>query len=290
MRMLSQWPRRGPGLALLFAILCLNVSAAFGEQIQKKFSTTSTPSLQVHNHNGTVVVKGWDQSEIEIQGDRPSEAMDVIILGGQDKVSVQVHPVRDRLSQEESRVDFQIRVPRQASVRVDSEQGGITVEEIQGDVTIEGVSNPVTLSQIRGHITVRTLDGPIVIRSSEGHIQAHSINGDMQFLQVNCPELVASTNSGAIRYEGDFGLGGTYVLNNYSSPIQIVASDKASFDFTARVVLGFIESNLSFRPMPLSSAFRRLSPGKFLQGRFNTGKSTVQATSYSGTIQVLGHK
>jgi len=223
-----------------------------------------------------------------VQGEPASDQMEVIIMGGEQKVSVQVHPKRERFTPKEARLDFEIRVPRQAIVRVDSERGDIVVKNLAGSVTIEGVSTPVTLSQMKGHITVRTVDGPILIQSAEGSINADSISGDLRFVQVNGSELVANTNSGAIRYEGDFGDGGTYVLNNYSSPIDIFASAKASFDLTARAVMGLIESSLSFRPTPLGNPFRRLSPNKFLQGRFNSGESTVRVTSYSGTIRVRG--
>ena len=179
-------------------------------------------------------------------------------------------------------------MPRQATVRVDSERGEIVVKNLQGTLAIEGISTPVSLTQMKGHMTVRTVDAPILIQSSEGSINADSISGDLRFVQVNGSELVANTNSGSIRYEGDFGDGGTYVLNNYSSPIDILATAKASFDLTARAVMGLIESTLSFRPTPLGNPFRRLAPNKFLQGRFNSGASTVRVTSYSGTIRVRG--
>jgi hypothetical protein len=212
--------------------------------------------------------------------------MEIIIMGGEQKVSVQVHPKREKLSSNDARFDFEIRVPRQASVRVDSERGEIQVRNLEGSLAVEGVSTKVSLSHLKGHISVRTVDGPIDITSANGSINADSISGNLRFLQVNGSELVANTNSGAIRYEGDFGDGGTYVLNNYSSPIDIFASARASFDLTARAVMGIVESTLSFRPTPLGNAFRRLSPNKYLQGRFNSGESTVRVTSYSGTIRV----
>jgi DUF4097 and DUF4098 domain-containing protein YvlB len=171
---------------------------------------------------------------------------------------------------------------------VESERGDILVENLDGSVTIEGISTPVTLSRIKGHITARTVDGSIVIQSSEGTINADSISGDLKFVQVNGSEIVGNTNSGTIRYEGDFGDGGTYVLNNYNSSIDILPSNKASFDLTARAILGFIENNLSFHPTPFGNSLRRLSPKNFLQGRFNSGDSTVRVTSYSGTIRVRG--
>ncbi|HWP85883.1 MAG TPA: hypothetical protein VNN17_11870, partial [Terriglobia bacterium] len=246
---------------------------------------TANPTFHLHNHRGDVRIEGWDQLLIELEGRPGSEAVDVTIAGGEQQVSVQVHPRRDA-SAKDARMDFTVRVPRQAAVRIDSERGQVVVKNLEGSLAIEGVSTAVSVSQARGQITIRTVDGPIQIHSATGSINADSISGDLRFVQVNGPELVANTNSGTIRYEGDFGEGGTYVLNNYSSPIDILATAKASFRLTARAVMGAIQNSLSFRPTPLSNAFRRLSPAKYLQGQFNSGDSTVRVTSYSGTIRV----
>ena len=272
----------------LAAGLCLGMAASAAEVIDRNFPTSATPSFLLHNHAGKITIEGWDQNAISIHGEPASDAMEVIIMGGEQKVSVQVHPRREKFSSDEARLDFEIRVPRQASVRIDSERGEIMVRNLGGSLAIEGVSTEVSLSQLQGHTSVRTVDGPIDIQFAGGSINADSISGNLRFFHVNGSELIANTNSGAIRYEGDFGDGGTYVLNNYSSPIDIFASARASFDLTARAVMGIIESTLSFRPTPLGNAFRRLSPNKYLQGRFNAGESTVRVTSYSGTIRVRG--
>jgi len=269
-------------------ILCLAVSAALAEQIKKTFPTVANPSLLLRSYNGNIRVRGWDRNEMEIQAERSSPAMEVVVAEGAEKVTVETRPLHSDISGEQSRVDFEIQAPRQASIRVDAHRGEITVEDMQGGVAIEGVSNSVDLSSIQGHVSVRTVEGPITVSDSEGHIEVYSISGSLKLVRVNGPEVVASTNSGSIHYEGDFGLGGTYVLKNYNSPIEILTSSKASFDVTARAVQGLIESNLPFRPIPLGSSFRRLPPGKFLQGRFNSGKSTVQVTSFSGTIRLQG--
>jgi hypothetical protein len=274
--------------ASVVAALCLSLAAVAAETIDQNFPTTANPSFLLRNHNGKIVIEGWKQNAITIHGQPASDAMEVVIMPGEQKVTVQVSPKREGLSPKQTRLDFNIQVPEQASVRIDSERGQIIVKNLDGNLAIEGVSTQVSLSQMNGHISVRTVDGPIEIESAGGSINADSISGNLRFVQVNGSELVANTNSGAIRYEGDFGDGGTYVLNNYSSPIDIFASAKASFDLTARAVMGIIESSLSFRPTPLGNAFRRLSPDKFLQGRFNSGESTVRVTSYSGTIRVRG--
>lgn len=266
----------------------MGVTALHAEQIKKDIPTGPKPSLLLRNQNGAISVTTWDQNQIQIQANPSSDSMDVMIIPGEQKVTVQTHARRDRPAPADARVDFEIKVPREATVRVDSERGQISVENVNGDISIEGVSNSVGLNNLSGHITVRTVDGPILLRACEGYIEAHSISGDLKFFNVNASELIANTNSGMISYQGDFGSNGHYVLNNYKSPIEIVASEKASFELTARAVQGSIESEIAFRPTPLGQPFRRLTPGKFLQGLFRNGGATVEVTSYSGTIRVRG--
>jgi DUF4097 and DUF4098 domain-containing protein YvlB len=273
---------------MLGGVLCLGITAGYAEQIKKQFPTGSKPSLLLRNQNGSISVKTWDQRQVSIQANSSSDAIEVMILPGEQRVTVQTHPREDRVVPLDAHVDFDIWVPRESTVHVDTERGQVSVENVTGDISIEGVSNPIVLSNLTGHISVRTVDGPIVIRSSEGHIEARSISGDLKFQRVNASELVANTNSGTITYEGDFGSGGRYILNNYRSPINITTSEKASFELTARSMEGSIETDISLRPTPMSNHFRRLSPTKFLQGLFNSGESTVQVMTYSGTIRLHG--
>ena len=279
--------RRAAAGFLLFGF-CVGVSALAAEQIKKDIPTVAKPSLLLRNQNGAISVKTWDQNQIEIKANPSSDLNEVMIVPGEQKVTVQTHLRSDRAVPADARVDFEIMVPREATVRVDSERGQISVENVKGDITVEGVSNSVGLTNISGHINVRTVDGPILLKSCDGHIEARSISGDLKFIHVNASELMANTNSGRISYEGDFGGPGHYELHNYRSPIEIVASDKASFELTARAMQGSIESDIPFRPTPAGQSFRRLSPGRFLQGLFHNGESTVQITSYSGTIRVHG--
>jgi len=282
--------RRSARLALWIAgsmVLGATVSLA-AEKIEQSFATSANPSFLLHTHNGKISIEGWEQNSIQIRGDGAANLLEVIINGDSQNVSVVTHPKKGVAEADKARLDFAVRVPRQAAVRIESERGDITIKSVEGTLDIEAVSNPVSLSHMKGKITVRTVDGSILIQSADGTVDADSISGNLRFVQVNGPEVKANTNTGTIRYEGDFGDGGTYTLNNYSSPIDIFASAKASFDLTARAVLGLIESTLAFRPTPVGNAFHRFSPDKFLQGRFNSGQSTVRVTSYSGTIRVRG--
>jgi hypothetical protein len=275
---------------ILAGLACFSLAALAAEPIRRSFDTGENSVLLLRTHVGTIAVMGWDQNQLEIQARPASDAIEVMIFGEGQKVTVQSNLKQEELSTEDARVDFEIHVPRRSTVLLNTQQGEIKVENIEGDVTVEGVSASVVLSDVHGNISIRTVDGPIQLTASDGHIKVDSIQGDLRFTRVNGSKLVANTNSGTIRYEGDFGQGGTYVLNNYSAPIEIFASVQASFDFTARAVAGLIESNLTLHPIPIGNAFRSIPANRFLRGRVNSGQSTVEVTSYSGTIRVQGSR
>ena len=86
------------GVLAIAGILCAGAVPAFCEAIQKSFATIANPAFLLHSHNGVVSVTGWDQNQVEITGDRASDAMDVIIEGNAEKVTIKTHPKRDRKS------------------------------------------------------------------------------------------------------------------------------------------------------------------------------------------------
>ena len=275
------------------AVICgvlfsLGVTAAFAAEIKKDIPTGAKPSLLLRNKNGGLTVKTWNRNEIQVIGRPSTDLIEVMIVPSGQKVSVQTFAKGDRTLPPDARVDFEIMVPQEATVRVDSERGQVSIENVQGDIAIEGVSNSVVLANSSGHLTVRTVDGPILLRSCNGHVEAHSISGNLSFFGVNASEFIATTNSGKINYEGDFGSGGRYVLTSTASLIDVFTTEKASFEFIARSMQGAIESNIAFRPSPMGQPFRRRTAGQFLQGMVQTGDSTVQITSYSGTIRLYG--
>src|SRR3989338_5326626 len=83
--------------AFLAGLLCLGATAGFAQQIKKGFPTGPKPSLLLRNQNGGISVKTWDQNQIEIQAEPSSDAMEVTIIPGEQKVTVQTHPKGDRI-------------------------------------------------------------------------------------------------------------------------------------------------------------------------------------------------
>ena len=279
-------------VAAAAAALLLVVTSLYAEEIRKTFSTTPTPKVEVRTQSGKVKVRGWDQNQVGVAGQSASDAMKVTIEGDTDSVSIESHPMRDKLSREESQVNLDIQVPRKSAVSVKSDRGTVEVDNLNGgELIVDGMSTDVDVADVNGIIDLKTVDGPIQVVSSQGKIKAESISGDMRFVRVTGPEFSANTNSGHITFEGDFGgqsaKGGTYVLSSYSSPIEVIAARTASVHVSARSMQGLIQNNLTIRPTVEGNSFRRL-PGRYVEGRFNAGDAILEVNSFSGTIRLNG--
>ena len=100
----------------------------------------------LRNQNGGITVKTWDENQIEIKAKASSDAIEVMVIPSEQRLTVQTHPKGDMVLLLDARVDFEIRVPRESMVRVDSERGQVSIENVKGDIAIDGVSNSVVLS------------------------------------------------------------------------------------------------------------------------------------------------
>lgn len=290
----QQSPRRVLGITA--TLVLVGFSSLYAEEIRKSLATTENPTVEVRSQSGRVKVQGWDQNQVGVVG-QSSDAMKLSADGDSQKITVESHPTREKLSREESQVNFEIHVPRKSTVHVKTDTGTVEVNSLDGGaVTVDGVSTDVAVANVQGDIDVKTVDGPIQLLSSQGNIKVESISGDMKFMRVSASDFVANTNSGNISFEGDFGAAGrsshgdkpgNYVLNSYSSSIEVIAARTASFHVSARSAQGMIQNSLMIRPTAEGNAFRRL-PGRYVEGRYNSGEAALEINSFSGTIRLSG--
>ena len=155
--------------------------------------------------------------------------MEVMIEGGRQKVSVQIHPKREGLSPQETKMDFQIQVPRQATVRIDCESETGSPWKMLTATCRRGRQRARGVVRDPGEI-LRSARWTAPYSSAIPPVKSRPVPsaGILEFVEVNGSRLVGNSNSGTIRYEGDFGSGGNYILNNHSSWIRIQPSRQAS--------------------------------------------------------------
>jgi DUF4097 and DUF4098 domain-containing protein YvlB len=277
-------PQRA-GLAVAVVLLAVSASA----QKKKEFTTrlNAGASVTIVNEYGSITV----------QPAANSNSLVITAVPRSSKVEVDFHnnansrvEARSRILQtgspDETRVDYEVRLPAGTSINLRSSNGPLTVDGINADVTCEGESAPV---QIRnggnGHVHIDTVDGPISLTSlKNAHVEVISIGGDVAMTGVTGPSVTVSTTKGKISYSGDFGGGGDYALSSHSGNIDVTLPASASVDMSAKSIQGSVDD--SFPLHPDAHPIFAVTQGKSFAGTANSGASSVKLRSFSGRIRV----
>jgi DUF4097 and DUF4098 domain-containing protein YvlB len=282
---------KGSGQTLAVVLVFSGATLAGGAAIsERSFETSRDPRISLTNLVGRVIVKGWDKAQVHalLVTVSPRVEVDTEVLprtGTADKIRFTTHVLDPLVPMNEQLADYTLDVPLGSSLEIRSPQGSIQIENLQGDATVESVGASVRVTDFSGHLAVRSVGGNIEIIRPSGHVEADTITGNLHFVSPATTQLRATTTSGQILYEGDFIAGGNYRLSAYSGNVDVICPASSSFELRAKSERGKVQSDL-----PIVSRHRSSSPspafGNSLLGTHNTGKATVELTSFKGMIRV----
>ena len=277
---------RRPATWSTVLILALSIPLlALAEKKEFRYILNSAGSLSLANQKGSVTVKPSTGRQVVITADHNSDKVEVDSSQNGSRINVRTHNL-GKASGEELRVDYEIQVPADTSVSIDSEGGQIHVENLHSNVNVESEDGDVDVRGVNnGTVQVQSVSGRVVLTDlHQTRVQVTSTGGNVQLSSVFGPNVTVKSTSGNIRYDGDFLGGGTYLLTNHSGDIEVMIPSNASVDLTARSVKGKVENDFPLRK-PIHSSFQ-LTEGKALAGTSNSGASSVELRSFSGRIRV----
>jgi len=219
---------------------------------QKKFSRVYSAGqnvrLQLMNRSGTVVVEGWNRSEISITAimESPVAAIVPQSLSGMIVINV----VKDNQGKYEvGNVNFIVRVPYSTMVDIETRIGNLSVSNISSGL-------------VRAHI------------SSEGDITLQNISSS----------LVSAENvTGDIFFDGDLAGGGNYRFSSMKGNINLRIPFSSSFRLVATAPS---TRNISLGPFG-SDSMNFLGDGRRVVGQFGNGSANITVTNQRGSIAFL---
>ena len=182
-------------------------------------------------------------------------------------------------------MDYEVSVPIDAAVSLRSSTGPIKAERMGGDLTLEGTTASVDVRDVsNAHVHVKTMSGPVTLSNIKGgHVEVTSISGDVMLNAVTGPNVQVSSSSGKIIYNGDFGIGGDYLLTSHTGDIEATAPEAASIDVVAQSAKGTVDSDFSLEPRHTSFTVKA---GSAFAGTMNKALSMVRLRSFSGKIHL----
>ena len=264
--------------------------AAEGNRIEKTFEVAPNPRVTVSNARGQILVRGWDKQQVHIVYSvvSPRVEVDSEVIppsGPADKVYFSTHILDPLVSGKDQTADYNLDVPMGTDLEIRDTQGSVKIDKLQGDdATVETVGGAIVVSDFTGHLFVRSIGGNIDVIRAAGRVEAYSITGDLHFVSPTASKLRATTTSGRIFFEGDFGDGGDYSLSSYSGNMDILCPPSASFELNAKTDRGKLENQMpiTIRHHPATP----LSSANSLFGTHLSGKATVNLKSFSGIIRI----
>ena len=242
-------------------LLSLTVAASLGLSgcggaewgLHARSTTTETRPLagdgrfELENTNGRVEVTGWDEEKVQIEAtkragsERGLEKIQIEITGEKDSVRVRTRFQRAHWLLGAGRVDYTVRVPRGARVRVENVNGrvevaGVSAEvaasNVNGSIEVDGASAvdasvvngtvAVALSRVdpQGHSKISTTNGAVRLTlpaDANAEIDARTTNGG-----IGCDFDLADETRSRRRLEGRIGSGGArFELRTVNGAVNI---------------------------------------------------------------------
>jgi DUF4097 and DUF4098 domain-containing protein YvlB len=101
------------------------------------------------------------------------------------------------------RMEIEVRMPKDADLRVESKDGGIRVDAVNGHVVIHTDDGSIRASQLSGTVDLSSSDGSIRVDAVKGDLKIRTDDGSIggEHLDGKCE---ASTSDGSIRVDGRF--------------------------------------------------------------------------------------
>ncbi len=220
---------------------------------QKKFSkvfpvNTKNVRLQLTNRSGSVTVEGWQRNEIKVQANMETPVAKLVpqMSGG----ILTINLVRDNYGKNDiGSVNFDIKVPNNTSVDIETRIGNLAVKDISG-------------SSLRAHVTAE---------------------GDITLTDISADSVLAENIIGDIFFDGELQSGGNYRFASTRGNINLRIPFSSSFKLIATAPSTSQISLGSFSNAGLNFVYQ----GRRVIGSVGDGSASLTVTNQRGSISFV---
>lgn len=262
---------------------------------------------------GNLKVTGWERNEIRAfvsngnavgfnvrQKNKQNKAAWLTVAGLGATATNQANS-RGCLSGEEIELD----VPRGATIDIESGTSETTIETVRkvvvknigGDISLNNIEQGITASTYQGDVMVESSGGAITLSTGNGNIVAFDVapseigdvfkaktgSGAISLQRIEHRQTEINSNSGSIKFAGEFQNGGQYTFGTQNGTISLVIPENSSCKINASYGFGAFNSDLKLLNVvknPATSGTQNLSA---LMG---SGDANVNLTTASGSIRI----
>jgi len=143
-------------------------------------------------------------------------------------------------------VDFQVAVPRDASVKVAVAAGTVTATGLSGNLAVRDTNGSIWAAKVSGAIAMRTASGSINTSHVSGQVSAVTSNGTITTTSTRLRgHSLLQAQNGTINFHGSLDPGCHALIANTNGAIGVTLPRRSSVQVDARTPFGSINSQFS---------------------------------------------
>jgi len=312
---------------LQIALVAVTPGMAERKQVQKQFHVEKDGLLTLYSDKGSVSVRSQKSLNVEVvatltaEGFRGNDAIENFIVTLEERAGdVQVRGEwSDRSFRRHNRlrVHYEIVVPMNYNLNIETSGGSIEVGDLNGrvdlhtsggpisvgeisgtvdlktsggpvslvrcghDATVETSGGAIRIGEVNGSIKARTSGGSITLRGAEGDVDAITSGGGLKLKRI-AGNLRGRTSGGSITAELLNQIDSDLELQTSGGSIDLIVPDNFKGDLDARTSGGRIRTDLPI----LVRGTTGLVSKRSLRGQMNGGGQRIRLRTSGGNIEI----
>ena len=291
---------------LLAMILLLVPATVQTDQWSKDFKVDGAPRVRVKTGDAHVRISGADTNSVEARVTTRNwkiggDGIQIVDRQNGDEVELEVRFPKRWLQFDggDRRVDIEIRVPRFASLNINTGDGNIELSGVSGDLNLHTGDGRLGIKDVEGTVRAETGDGPVHLVGAKGEITLHTGDGRVEVEGVD-GKLSVETGDGRVRVSGRFdvldvktgdggveaiALGGSKMLADWSLRTgDGRLSMRVPADLAADVDLHTNDGEIDLAGLPVAISGRTAK--NEIRGQVNGGGKLLSLKSGDGSIRL----
>ena len=239
--------------------------STFKGSFERILKVSGVVDIDLTTGSGNIQVRPGEAATVQIRGKIQAHSEDQVqYLAShppieQDGNRIRIGPVEDPAMNRNVSIDYELLVPVETQLTIQSGSGDVSVEGTHGSVKARSGSGDMKFQQI-----------------ASDRVEAETGSGDVQFREVR-GSLRVRTGSGNIEAEGEPT--GEWTLQTGSGGVSLHLPSQVGFDLDARTGSGEVATGLSIE------AQGTLRRGE-LRGKVRGGGARLEVRAGSGDIHI----
>ena len=179
------------------------------ERESKTFTVSGHPTVNVQTFDGNITVHGWDKQEVQLTTSKRAateqQMQGIRLRTDQNGSTINVVAEFDKsfsrnvagVSFTNAQVGFDLYVPRNSMVQLNSGDGRLELEGVNGNLELNTTDGRIEVRDAGGSLTAKTGDGRIEVENFNGAVNANTGDGRIN-LDGRFDQLAARTGDGTI--------------------------------------------------------------------------------------------